>query len=255
MFRLIREEVKIKRIHKNGDKELINDNVAVDLSFCIFVDDLPFRTLITSSDKLRELSIGHLFTEGVIKSINDIQKESITKERADIWLKNPQNVSEVNYKRNMILTTACNDEIIDGSAINEYKITQKHTPKPETIFEVINQLNSKSLTYRSTGGTHSAILFSKEANFNISLEDVGRHNAVDKVLGAGLIKGVTFSKCILGSSGRLSGEIVLKAARAGVPIICSVSAPLLSGINIAKHVGIELYGFVRARRFNKYTGL
>jgi FdhD protein len=148
---------------------------------------------------------------------------------------------------------ACNEEIIDTSVFDEFKITKKHTPEPETIFEVINQLNQESLTYRSTGGTHSAILSCVDEDFSICHEDVGRHNAVDKVLGTGLINGISFSKCILASSGRLSGEIILKAARAGVPTICSVSAPLLSGVIVAKQIGIELYGFVRARRFNKYT--
>lgn len=229
------------------------DNVAVDSAFCIFVDDLPFRTLIVSPEKLKEFSIGHLFTEGVIESLGDIRKESINEERANIWLKKPKNIADVNYERNMILTTACNSEIIDTSILNGIKITEKCTPKPETIFEVINQLNQESLTYRSTGGTHSAILSCLDEDFSICLEDVGRHNAVDKVLGSGLLNGVSFSKSILASSGRLSGEIVLKAAQAGVPTICSVSAPLLSGVKIAKQVGIDLYGFVRARRLNKYT--
>lgn len=231
------------------------DNVAVDSSFCIFVDDLPLRTLIFSPNKQRELAIGHLLTEGVIKSLKDIKKESITKVRADIWLKKPQNITELNYKRNMILTTACNEEIIDRSILSDIKIIEKYEPKPETIFEIINQLNRKSLTYRLTGGTHSAILASIDDNISICQEDVGRHNAVDKTLGAGLINGVSFPASILGSSGRISGEIVIKAARVGIPAICSVSAPLLSGIRLAKQTGIQLYGFVRAQRFNKYTKL
>jgi FdhD protein len=250
---LIREKLKIEYVQNNGVSKTIIDQVAVDSSFCIFVDDLPFRTLIISPNKFKELTVGHLFTEGVIKSLKDLRKETITKERADIWLKKTQDITEINYKRNIILTTVCNTNIIDTSIFNDYKITEKFTSKPAAIFGVINQLNRESLTYRSTGGTHSAILSCHDEDFSICHEDVGRHNAVDKVLGTGLINGVSFSKSILASSGRLSGEIVLKAARAGVPTVCSVSAPLLSGIMLAKQVGIELYGFVRARRFNKYT--
>jgi FdhD protein len=250
---LFREELKIKRVYKNGISKNVMDKVAVDSSFCIFVNDLPYRTLIASPHKLRELAIGHLFTEGIIKSFEDISSESITRKRADIWLKTSFHFTKLDYKNRRILTTACNEEIIDTSIFNEYKINKKNTIKPDTIFNVINQLNQESKTYHSTGGTHSAILSCLDEDFSFCHEDVGRHNAVDKVLGNGLINGVLFSKSILASSGRLSGEIVLKAARAGIPTICSVSAPLLSGIIVAEQTGIELYGFVRARRFNKYT--
>jgi FdhD protein len=84
-------------------------------------------------------------------------------------------------------------------------------------------------------------------------EDVGRHNAVDKVVGAGVLEGLDFGGCVLVSSGRLSGEIVLKAARVGVPVVVSVAGPLESGVRIAEAAGITLVGFVRGRRLNVYT--
>jgi FdhD protein len=113
-------------------------------------------------------------------------------------------------------------------------------------------LNEESTNFKATGGTHSAILSFMDDDFTASTEDVGRHNAVDKVIGSGLINGIPLNRCILACSGRLSGDMVLKAARSGIPVMCSISAPLLSGIRVAEKTGIKLYGFVRARRFNKY---
>jgi FdhD protein len=86
-------------------------------------------------------------------------------------------------------------------------------------------------------------------------EDVGRFNALDKVIGDAMMKKVDLSKVILASSGRLAGEMVLKASNAGVPVMCSVSAPINSGVNIAKSSGMTLVGFARGDKFNVYSGI
>jgi len=84
-------------------------------------------------------------------------------------------------------------------------------------------------------------------------EDVGRHNAVDKVVGAGVLGGVDFGGWVLVSTGRLSGEVVLKAARVGVSMVASVAGPLESGVRVAEAAGITLVGFIRGRRMNVYA--
>ena len=85
-------------------------------------------------------------------------------------------------------------------------------------------------------------------------EDVGRFNALDKVIGEALMNKIDLRNVILASSGRLAGEMVLKASNAGVPVMCSVSAPIKSGVNIAKASGMTLIGFARADKFNVYSG-
>ena len=248
---MYRTGVKIKRVGSDGTINIQGDNVATDAAFCIFVDDLPFRTLISSPDKLRELALGHLLTEGVIKHIDDIAGESFREGRVDITLKEPVDLTEINFERERVVTTACNTEHVDISSLEGLKVKEADTPDPKTLFDLMRKLNECSVNFRATGGTHSAILSYKEDLMEIA-EDVGRHNAVDKAIGAGMIHGYPLDKCILACSGRLSGDMVLKAARSGVPVICSISAPLLSGINVAEKTGIKLYGFIRARRLNQY---
>ncbi|MBT7187621.1 formate dehydrogenase accessory sulfurtransferase FdhD [Candidatus Bathyarchaeota archaeon] len=250
---MYREGVKIKRIGNDGSMSIQNDNIAVDTPFCIFVDDLPFRTLISSPEKLRELALGHLLTEGVIKSRDDISEESIRVGRADIYLKNPVDLTEINFERERVITTACNTENVDMSILEGLKVKEIDAPDPKVIFDLMRKLNENSVNFKATGGTHSAILSYMDDDFIESAEDVGRHNAIDKAIGSGMIHGYPLDKCILACSGRLSGDMVLKAARSGIPIMCSISAPLLSGIKVAEKTGIKLYGFVRARRFNQYT--
>jgi len=250
---MYRAGVKIKRVRSDGTSIIQDDNISVDTAFCIFVDDMPFRTLISSPEKLRELTLGHLLTEGVIKHMDDIDEESIKEGRADITLKNPVDLTEINFERERVITTACNTENVDMSILEELKVKEVNAPDPKDIFDLMQKLNENSVNFKATGGTHSAILSYMDDDFLESAEDVGRHNAIDKAIGSGMIHGYPMGKCILACSGRLSGDMVLKAARSGIPIMCSISAPLLSGINVAEKTGIKLYGFVRARRFNQYS--
>jgi FdhD protein len=184
--------------------------------------------------------------------MDEIAEESIREGRADISLKKPVDLVEINFERERVITTACNTEGVDMSILEGLRVNEADSPDPKVIFDLMRKLNENSVNFKATGGTHSAILSYMDSDFMESAEDVGRHNAIDKAIGSGLIHGYPLDRCILACSGRLSGDMVLKAARSGIPIICSISAPLLSGINVAERTGIKLYGFVRARRFNQY---
>jgi len=249
---MYRAGVKITRVGRDGDKKVLDDNIAIDTPFCIFVDGLPFRTLISSPDELRELALGHLVTEGVIKDMDEIAEESISEGRADFTLKTPVDLAEISFERERLITTACNTEKVDTGVLEGLRVNEANAPDPNVIFDLMKKLNENSVNFKATGGTHSAILSYNDGEFMESAEDVGRHNAIDKAIGSGMIHGYPLDKCSLACSGRLSGDMVLKAARSGIPIMCSISAPLLSGIAVAEKTGIKLYGFVRARRFNQY---
>jgi len=114
-------------------------------------------------------------------------------------------------------------------------------------------LNALAETFRKTGGVHVAALYSGGGELMSYAEDVGRHNAVDKVIGVCALRKSDFSQCFLASSGRLTGDIVLKAARMRIPLVASLAAPVDSGVEVAKRTGLTLIGFVRGSRMNVFT--
>jgi FdhD protein len=125
--------------------------------------------------------------------------------------------------------------------------------KAETIQNSVNRLNFIAETFRKTGGVHVAAIYRGDGELVAFAEDVGRHNAVDKTIGICASNKTDFSQCFLALSGRLTGDIVYKAARIGLPILASLAAAIDSGIGIAKDVGITLIGFVRGKRMNVYS--
>lgn len=248
---MIQSGIKIKRINLDGTTELREDSVALDEPVCIFVNDEPYRTLIASPSMIEELAIGHLYTEGVISTLGEVISTNVMPLRIDVELNHKIDQRKIISENARLLTTACGmSSAIHSSEIEEIRVKGTENIDSEIVFELVRALNEKSSTLKSTGGTHSALLHHLAGD--VFAEDVGRHNALDKVIGKGLMDDVDLSKCILVSSGRLSGEMVLKAARANIPLLCSVSAPLLSGLKVAEVTGVSLIGFVRGRRMNQY---
>jgi len=245
-------KVKITRIGGDGSTEALEDSVAADVAVCVFVDGEFYMTLVASPGMLEELVVGHLYTEGVVSSHKDIAELSVQPERVDVSLRYPVNLSEITLGKSRLLTTACagSPRNSPGSVRGVKQVEELDTA---VIHGVVDELNRLSTVFRETGGTHSALIHHRDDGVVAFAEDVGRHNALDKVIGRCLLDGVDLNLCVLASSGRLAGEMVLKAAAAGIPVVCSVSAPLMSGIRVAGEAGIRLVGFVRGSRMNVYS--
>ncbi|TET64548.1 formate dehydrogenase accessory sulfurtransferase FdhD, partial [Candidatus Aerophobetes bacterium] len=128
----------------------------------------------------------------------------------------------------------------------------RFTISPDEITELMRKLQNRSRLYRSTGGAHTAALSDRE-DILILAEDIGRHNAVDKVLGQCILDSIALDDKIILTSGRVSSEIVLKIVRARIPVVISRSAPTMLGAKLASHLGVTLIGFARGRRMNIYT--
>ncbi|MFX0073896.1 MAG: formate dehydrogenase accessory sulfurtransferase FdhD, partial [Candidatus Hermodarchaeota archaeon] len=123
----------------------------------------------------------------------------------------------------------------------------------ELIFAIMVEMQKNTHLFRETGGCHGAAIFDKTGSLVSVKEDIGRHNAIDKVIGEILLKKLTFKDKIITTTGRLTGDSVLKAVRAQIPIVSSLSAPIESGIKLAESYGITLIGFVRGKRMNIYS--
>jgi len=140
-------------------------------------------------------------------------------------------------------------EVIDSLP----KLDMTPTVNAEVVSQSVLQLNTIAKNFRTTGGVHVAALYSTDGRLVALAEDVGRHNTVDKVIGAGATKNMDFRNLFLALSGRLTGDIVLKAARMKIPVIASLAAAISSGLEAAQLTGVTLIGFVRGKRMNLYT--
>lgn len=248
--------VKLLRVDlRRGAAGEVDDEVAVDEAVCIFVNDEHYRTLIATPTMKRELVVGHLIGEGAIRTVEEVSKLEINPPKVNVFTRENVDLEFLRWSRRELLTTACGSPTTDRieNQMSILRVSSDVKIEAEKVREMAIELNRRSLIFRRTGGTHSSMLCSLEGSVLAFAEDVGRHNAVDKVLGAGSLNGHDLSRCILVCSGRQSSEIVLKAAASGIPVIATVAGPLKSGIRVAKAVGITLICFVRGRRMNVYT--
>jgi len=215
-----------------------------------------------------ELAAGFLFTEGIIKSYNDIAEIS----HADIaCAENKQNTILVelkeaivpnlnNTERNFYTTSSCG---VCGkgsiSAIRTVSAFEQNggedlTVSADMLFGLPDLLRAQQATFETTGGLHASALFNKNGGLLLLKEDVGRHNALDKLIGAALKNNwLPLNDKILLLSGRASFELVQKAAMAGIRVIAAVGAPSSLAVELAEEFNITLAGFLRGRRFNIYT--
>ena len=232
----------------------IDDEVALDEPTCIFVNGAYHVTMIATPTMKKELAVGYLFSEGVIDSADDIQSLELRGSDVHLEVKGEVDLQEAAVSTMNLIVTACTSSPRGPvSGLNLPKVTSDLQVDAERILEMTAELNRRSSVHLRTGGTHAAMLCSEEGEVLSFAEDVGRHNAVDKVIGSMVLQGRYLERCILTSSGRQSGEMVQKAARGGIPIVTSKTAPLASGIKLAEIAGITLICFARGRRLQVYT--
>lgn len=213
-----------------------------------------------------ELAIGFLFTEGIIFSKNNLNEPAFSQSE--------DNKITINFspdfdpdlqklKRNFYTTSSCGvcgKESIEAiKQVCRIPILKPTEPvKMNVLFSLSEKLRNLQKTFQTTGGIHASALFDLEGNLLDLREDVGRHNALDKLIGAELLKsnGENFSlqNRIVLLSGRASFELIQKCAMAGVPIICAIGAPSSLAVETAKNFGITLIGFLKNGNANIYCG-
>jgi FdhD protein len=215
-----------------------------------------------------ELAAGFLFAENIIDSRDDIARIEYcldcddAEQRYNIVtaaLKQPAASSQLIPTRNFSMTSACGlcgkerlDQI-ERSGIGP--LTEGPTIDWQVITSLPEKLRDAQGLFSTTGGLHAAGLFTASGELLALREDVGRHNAVDKVIGWAFLEGLLpLSDHILMVSGRSSFEIAQKALAAGIPVICAVSAPSSLAVDLAQRFGMTLVGFLRGERFNVYAG-
>ncbi len=214
-----------------------------------------------------ELATGFLFTEGIIQDftqINSIKycsdqgKQAHANNIVRVELQPTVVVNWQQLDRNFYMTSSCG---VCGKASIE-AIAQNcpvlSPPRPilstAILHELPKRLHQQQAVFQHTGGLHAAGLFNTEGQLHCIREDVGRHNAVDKVIGASILQNNPLNNTILLVSGRLSFELVQKALMAGIPILVAIGAPSSLAIQLAQQFQMTLIGFLRNNHFNIYAG-
>ena len=215
-----------------------------------------------------ELTLGFLFTEAIIKSKDDISQIKYCTELNTI--ENNENIVRAELKenielefkkleRNFYTTSSCG--VCGKASIEAVKtvcstIAERKTLliEKELLFLLPNKLRGKQNIFEYTGGIHASALFDLNGNLLLLREDVGRHNALDKLIGAALGGNIfPLDKHILLLSGRASFELIQKAAMAGIRVVCAIGAPSSLAVETAKEFNITLIGFLRDKKFNIYS--
>jgi formate dehydrogenase accessory protein FdhD len=189
---------------------------------------------------------------GEIEEINLKEKENtcIVKLKPSIKVEDRVQISRLHAR---VIASACGSGSPYQYKGKVPKVDSKLVVKAQVIFDSVNQLNFKAEGFRQTGGLHVAAIYKNDGALISMAEDVGRHNAVDKVIGMTALSKVDFDGCFVALSGRISGDVAFKAAKVGLPIVASLAAALSSGITTAQESNVTLAGFVRGKRLNVYT--
>jgi len=242
---------KVKGHSSQSEEDLLVEEIPLTIN----LNDNELATLLCTPIHLEDLTRGFLFTSGLISNMSDIKSIGINQSRwtAYVELSKQDMAEEVVFKR--LYTSGCGRGTLFYSAndmLKSRKIKSKLKMKGSVIFALMQDFQKKSLLYIKTGGNHSAAITSDQ-DILIFREDIGRHNAIDKVIGYSLKEGVFLEDKMLITSGRISSEVLLKAQKCKLPLIISKGAPTDQAVKLARDMHITLAGFVRGQSMNIYS--
>jgi len=249
------------------------DQLTVEEPFEVRIDQRSLAVIMRTPGHDHELAMGFLFTEGVIRQPGDVLTIEGATEADGLPLANVVNVvlrhnqqqdvplpsgERLAFERHFAVSASCG--LCGKNSIADLMVTTSplqvddmHIPA-SIIYNLPAQLRTAQTVFTHTGGLHAAGLFSHSGELLLLREDVGRHNAVDKLIGHGLLNGTfPYSRHVLMVSGRTSFEIIQKALLARIPCIAAISAPSSLAVELANQAGVTLIGFLRDQSMNVYT--
>ena len=249
-------EIKLNILKVNSKSaKHVQQSIATEIPFTIVANKTELATTLCTPTNLDELICGFLYSSGFINSASEIHKCRIDTKHwmAQITIKDTPDTSVLNKR---LLTPGCGKGVMYANTTElsarlpiqtDISITQ------EQISNLSHWLQHVSPLYRSTGAIHTAALSMHGETPATSFDDIGRHNAIDKVIGKGLIDGVDFSSCMIVTSGRVSSEILHKVKRCGCPVIVARGAPTHQTVLRARDMGVTIIGFARSGSFAVYS--
>jgi len=257
------QELSIWR-YQEGELFHKPDVVVVEEPLEIRVQGEPFQVLMRLPGLEKELALGFLHTEGIVRDLKEVEGMQFCGSATDPVL--PPNVVDVRLapaaqarrgRRHLEVAYSscglCAKEAVVEICEKVPPVASTLTLSPQDLLALMARLPEAQTLFHQTGGTHAAALAAPDGGVFLMAEDVGRHNAMDKVIGRALLERRRPGDMVALLSGRLSFEMALKAARAGIPILAGVSAPTTMAVSLATALNLTLVGFARTSSFNLYT--
>jgi FdhD protein len=231
----------------------VAEEVITEIRFSIFVGERELVTLMCSPWKLRELVVGFLYIEGFIEGPDDIEllRTCLEDRVAEVVLRDP----DFQVPDRKILTSGCTGGQTFGkylSEISRFRVEGGSIVSPASIYALMRKLYESAELYKRSGGVHTSVLADGDELLVVA-EDIGRHNTLDKIQGECLLRGIPTRDRMILASGRISSEMLFKAAIMGVPIVGSRTSPTELAVTLADHLNITVIGYVRPGSMNVYT--
>jgi FdhD protein len=254
---------------KNGQP--VSDALVVEVPVQLFIEDEPLTVSMCTPTHIREWAFGILFTEGIIRSAEQVLSYSEEEVDHQITIRVSLNnaTQAITNKRSLLSVSACgicgktafepatrSDDEQSSMTLRDDRGAddeQSSMTLSEGIANMMVQLREVQTLFEETGGCHAAGVFNKNQELLFASEDIGRHNAVDKVVGSLVIHQQLREAKYLMVSGRVSYEIVAKCFAAGIPNLAAVSSPSSLAVDYAKELGISLFAFCRENRITQYA--
>jgi FdhD protein len=249
-------ETEIVRVNADGLIERKADSVVAERAVTLMIDKVGSFTIMCTPSDLEALAVGFIFSEGIITSAKDIVSITVKESMPDVVGIVVDDPGRVAIQRNLIVASSCGmcgvrniDKMLEEMSLcgNTFEVTAGE------ISRVVEMLRPMQELFRVTGGAHAAGIFDSKGRIFAFAEDIGRHSALDKAIGKAILSERSTVGCGAVLSGRVSLEMVTKAAKAGIEVIAAVSAPSSFAIEAAEKWNITVCGFVRGKKLNVYT--
>jgi FdhD protein len=255
----VTQEIPIRRFEA-GRAAAVADCVVNEARIEVDVNDGQYRlAMLSLPQDLEALAVGFLMGEGILRRREDLGAVEVDASRGQVRVQGDFDADALDaLARRWTWGTGCG-----GGGTGRDFNSPAYAPagegvavSPQRLLELAKAFGDEAALWRSTGGVHACALADPGAPGGIVLfsEDVGRHNAFDKIMGRALLEGIAVGDKLVLATGRLSAEIVSKAVACGVPMLASRSAVTGLGVKLARRFGVTLVGFLRGRRMNVYTG-
>lgn len=231
-------------------------SIVEESALVIGVNGTAEYTIMRTPGHDRELATGFLFTEGIVNTLDDVTMLKECPDSPHVVTVETATPVAATVSRNLVVNSSCGlcgRVDLEALLVTLGRVGDGITVPHTVVHGIPRQVAAAQILFRDTGATHAAALFDETGTIFVVREDVGRHNAVDKVIGAALLWGAATASMGIFLSGRASLELIVKAARAGISLVVSVSAPTQAAVLMADRLGIALAGFTRDPGFTLYT--